>query len=192
MLLLKRDVKTESFKYRKDKEKPMSLTEKLRSSKKLRNALAGIVLSGAIYSLPIQNAQAEPQKAALAQYKTVDDILGDLFEPISTEGYDEAVKSSENVVVLFYNSEGMNTPTEYIARAFSSIADKYDGNIRFFKFEDDSDPQLLYNNHQGLLDKFEIEGIPSYQLFKHGKKVFSNKGGPETIEKIAEYAKGAD
>lgn len=166
----------------------MSLLKKINESKTTKSALIGAAMLASSYMIDsglntayaagCEKDKVEVSQEVNKQYKTVDDILGDTFKAVSTDSYDEAVKSGENVVVLFYDTNGMNSPTEWLAHVFKEVAPEYKDKIEFYKFENDSDPSLNKNHYKGFREKFGIDAIPSYHLFKNGEKVYQQKGGP--------------
>jgi len=152
-----------------------------------------------------QETKKAPEPIRLEQtlktdYKTVDDILGDSFEAISSHNYDEKIKEGKSVV-LFYSSELVDggDPVERLAKVFKEVAPEFKERIEFYKFEDDSDPKLAKNGHVGLRKEYGIKGIPYFFFFNEGEKVFEVDGGPregftekwipQMKEKINKYLK---
>lgn len=119
------------------------------------------------------------EEAVREEYNSVDDILGDLFEPVSSHNFYEKTDKGK-CVVLFYNNDLIEggDPVERLAKVFKAVAPDFKDQINFYKFEDDSDLDLARNGHIGLKKEYGVTGIPYYIFFKDGKKIFEHKGGP--------------
>ena len=68
------------------------------------------------------------EQPAKTDYKTVDDILGDSFESISSHNYDEKVKEGKSVV-MFYDGNYTEGPGLRLAEVFKEVAPEFKDEI---------------------------------------------------------------
>ena len=123
----------------------------------------------------------------LMQRQTVDDILREEYDSGRIQkiryspwrgrtNFDESVYQKGNkdkmpVLVLFYAGDFQDFTKEQNdcekreAIIFKELSKKYKGNIRFVVFEDDTDPNLARNNHQGVRATYGIIAPPSIALY---------------------------
>jgi len=124
------------------------------------------------------------EESIKADYKTVDDILGDSFEAISSHNYDEKVKDGKCVVMFYDSSYKDEGPETGLAKVFSSIAPDYDNQIKFFYLDSRIDETLLKYGKKAFMKEYDIEGVPAYAFYLNGKRIYSHTGGPGTPEKV--------
>jgi len=99
------------------------------------------------------------------------------------------------VLVMFYNNEFNGNISGHDAEKreailFKELANKYDGKVRFIVFEDDTDLSVLYGNHGGLIEKYDITRVPSvvmYSLFnlENGETPWNNDGQIKRVDVLA-------
>lgn len=81
--------------------------------------------------------------------------------------FDEKVLKSEIPVVVDFWAEWCG-PCKILGPVFEDLAEKYQGKIRFVKFNIDESPETP--------TKYGVRGIPNLILFKGGKNIDSKVG----------------
>ena len=127
------------------------------------------------------------EQTVQTEHKTVDDILGDSFQAISSHNYDEKVKEGKSVV-MFYDGKNNEGYSERLSKVFKAIVPDFKDKIDFYHFDASLDETLLNNSkdikHQrkDFMKKYDVKGVPSFIFVKDGKRVFRTTGGPKVGE----------
>jgi len=167
----------------------MSLTNIVKNSKSLKGALAGLMLSGAAYSLPVKQVYALSNKPAIEKQDktvdsfekefydskklTVDQIIGDT-ERVNDSTYQEKVFGSDKpVIVLFYNNNAEGS--KGLAFLTEELQSKYEGEINFFAYKMSDGNRTPPNMFRKMGHKYKLENTPALAFYDNDKGVIERE-----------------
>jgi thioredoxin-related protein len=170
----------------------MNITKRARTPLTIAATLFYVLnAAGCGYAQPTQTQKKEQRDSRLEEtlkqeYNTVDDILGDSFEPISSDDFYEKT-SKGKCVVMFYDSKKVNGYSGRLAKVFKAVAPEFKDNIVFYKLDANLDKTFFGEGdirlkRKAFLKKYDIKGIPYFIFFKGGESVFEVDGGPKVGE----------
>ncbi|RME75760.1 MAG: thioredoxin [Planctomycetota bacterium] len=82
-------------------------------------------------------------------------------EKITSKEFDEKVLKADLPVVVDFYADWC-APCKMLAPILDSMAEKFEGKVKFVKVNTDENPDLR--------EKYQIMGVPTLMFFKNGKK----------------------